>query len=142
MTNISKQPLPPKEEQKLFAQFSKTIARLNSQNSDGFITDLLGPEEQIMLTKRLAAIVMYAEGYSCYRVWNTLHISPSTAHKIAEQFEANKYTHIQKLFIKHKTDYKKLLSVIDFIARGGLPPMAGPGRWGDLASVRGTRSKK
>jgi len=142
MTNVSKKPLADKDYRQLSAQFSNTLTRLTPTNSDGFINDLLGPEEKIMLMKRLAAIVMFAEGHSSYRVWVTLNLSPSTANGILQKLDAGHYEHIRKLFVKHKTDYKRLLSIIDTISRAGLPPLAGPGRWSGLSPMRGTRTKR
>lgn len=142
MTNISKKPLGGCEYRRLSTQFSNTLARLTSATSEGFIDDLLGQEEKTMLMKRLAAIVMYGEGYSSYRVSHTLNLSPATANTIRTQFESGKYENIRKLFVRHKTDFRKLLKIIDTISSAGLPPLAGPGRWGELASVRGTRSKR
>ncbi|HMA77751.1 MAG TPA: hypothetical protein VKP88_01260 [Candidatus Paceibacterota bacterium] len=142
MTNVSKKQLQTDEYRRLSKQFSNTLARLTAITSEGFIDDLLGPEEKTMLIKRLAAIVMYGEGYSSYRVAQTLNISPATANTIRIQFESGSYENIRKLFVRHKTDYRKLLNIIDTISRAGLPPLAGPGRWGELASVRGTRSKQ
>lgn len=141
MARISKHALTKTDQQRLNQQLSRTLSRLTIANSDKFLNELLGPEEKLMLAKRLAAIVMYAEGHSSYRIWKTLHLSPSTANAIRTQFESGKYEELRKLFVRHKTDYRKLLNIIDTISRAGLPPLAGPGRWGNLASVRGSRSR-
>jgi hypothetical protein len=142
MARISKFPLHVTDQERLNQQLAKTLARLTTTTSDDFLNELFGPEEKLMLAKRLAAVVMYAEGHSSYRIWKTLHLSPATANTIRSQFEAGKYEHIKKLFVRHKTDYRQLLKIIDTISRAGLPPLAGPGRWGELSSVRGTRSRR
>jgi len=142
MARISKHLLPPDDLHKLFDQLSAITSRLTPTTADAFLNELLGPEEKIMLTKRLAAIVMYTKGYSSYRVWVTLKLSPATAATIQDRYQRGEYTHIQKILTVHKADYKKFWNVLEVILSGGLPPIVGPGRWGNNPAVKGSRRNK
>lgn len=128
MTNVSKKKLPAKEFEKLYNQLNAIIAGLDKKSSGEFFSDLLGPEEKIMLVKRLAAVVMYMEGNSSYRVWTLLHISPSTAEKIRFDYENGRYYNVQRLVTKKRKDYEEFWETLEVILRLGMPPM-GRGRW-------------
>lgn len=128
MTHISKQKIDAKQLSQLFNQMNTLIAVLDTHTSQNFFEELLGPEEQIMIAKRLAAITMYIEGNSSYRVWQLLKISPSTAERIRRNYELGKYKHIETVLKTHKTDYEKFWRVLETILSAGLPPR-GRGRW-------------
>ena len=128
MTNVSKKKLPEAEFDRLYLQLNVIIGSLNKNQSALFFTELLGPEEKVMLTKRLAAVVMFIEGNSSYRVWQLLKMSPSTAESIRRDFETGRYDNIATILTKNKTDYRKFWETLDVILRAGMPPM-GRGRW-------------
>ena len=128
MTNVSKKKLPEAEFDRLYLQLNVIIGSLNKNQSALFFTELLGPEEKVMLTKRLAAVVMFIEGNSSYRVWQLLKMSPSTAEVIRRDFETGRYDNIVMIFTKNKSDYRKFWETLDVILRAGMPPM-GRGRW-------------
>lgn len=128
MTNISKQQLPEKEFEKLFIKFSNLFRSSSQQLTSNLFDDLLGTEEKIMLVKRLAAVVMYIEDNSSYRVWKSLHLSPSTAEKIRLDFDRGRYKHIEQIFKAKKESYKDFWLTLDVILRAGTPPR-GKGRW-------------
>ena len=133
MPHISKTPLPDKELANLFDQFNHLIARLDQSQSAAFFSELLGPEEQIQLTKRLAAVVMFIEGNSSYRVAQLLQLSPSTAERIRRDFMAGRYDASTQFLTQSKTEYEEFWRVLDVILRAGLPPR-GRGRWKSVFS--------
>lgn len=128
MTNISKKKLPSKEFDKLYTQLNSIIASLDKKSSSAFFSELLGPEEKIMLVKRLAAVVMFIEGNSSYRVWQLLQLSPSTAEKIRLDYEVGRYTNLERIITKKRKDYEDFWNTLEVILRLGMPPM-GRGRW-------------
>ncbi|MCA9360352.1 helix-turn-helix domain-containing protein [Candidatus Kaiserbacteria bacterium] len=128
MTNVSKDKLTEKDLTKLYAQMDKFVGKLNTTSSAHFFSELLGPEERIMLTKRLAAVAMYAESNTPYRVWQLLQVSPSTADRIYQDFNRGRYEHLVSLMKKHKKDYEEFWRVLEIILNAGLPPR-GRGRW-------------
>ena len=128
MTHISKQQLEPEELKKLFEQLSSIISILDKSTSQLFLKELFGPEETIMIAKRLAAIVMFIEGNSSYRVWQLLHMSPSTAERLKLQYEHGRYKNIEKILHSNKIDYEKFWKILETILQAGMPPR-GRGRW-------------
>ena len=135
MTHVSKHQLQPKHLNQLFTQFSNISAKLTKTTALDFFNDLLGPEEKIMLAKRLAAIVMCIEGNSPYRISQLLYMSPSTTERIMLNYQIGKYTHIEKVLTKHKTDYEKFWKTLEIVLQAGMPPM-GRGRWKSLFDQR------
>lgn len=128
MTNVSKQKLPRKEFSRLYAQLNAVIARLDKSSSAKFFNELLGEEEKIMLTKRLAAVVMYIEDNSPYRVAQLLKLSPSTAESIHHDFENGRYQAIADFITKRREEYEKFWRMLEIVLRAGMPPR-GRGRW-------------
>ena len=94
MTNISKRNLKTADYRHAYRELTKFIASLNKKNSHFFITELLTESEQIMLVKRFAAIFMFSEGYSAYRVSQALGVSESTAQRLHHQFENDHFIHL------------------------------------------------
>lgn len=136
MTNVSKKKLPEKEFDNLYKEFNVFIGALNVSASSAFFNDLLGKEEKVMLVKRLAAVMMFIEGNSSYRVWQLLQLSPSTAEKIRLDYERGRYTRIEKLFKKRSHDYQKFWETLEVILNAGMPPR-GRGRWKSVLSKLG-----
>lgn len=128
MTHISKQQLDTRDLEQLFTQLSAVSSLLTKRSAGSFYEDLLGPEEKIMLSKRLAAIVMFIEGNSSYRVWQLLKMSPSTAERIKLNYETGKYKHIENILISNRREYEQFWVVLERILQAGMPPR-GRGRW-------------
>lgn len=128
MTNISKNELPEAELNKLTNQFNKTLGNMTEKTAPRFLSELLGKEEKIMLTKRLCAVIMFMEGNSSYQVWQALHVSPTTANKIKLKFDCGQYKHIVTSLKSNRTDYENIWKILDVVLSAGLPPR-GKGRW-------------
>jgi len=128
MTHVSKQLLPNEKQNELFMQMNRIIARLDKSHTPEFLDELLGAEEKLMLSKRLAAIILFIEGNSSYRVWTLLKISPSTADRIRLNYQIGKYRAIQKFVTENKTEYARILKTLETILQAGLSPR-GRGRW-------------
>ncbi len=128
MTNISKKLLAEKDLAGLFTQMDKFIAKLDTTGSSYFLAEILGPEERIMIAKRLAAVAMYAENNTPYRVWQLLNLSPTTAERIHSDFEVGRYKRTVALMKKSKKDYEEFWKVLEVILSAGMPPR-GRGRW-------------
>lgn len=131
MTHISKQPLNPQELEELFAQMSSCISILDKKTTRKVLDELLGPEEAIMLAKRLASIVMFIEGNSSYRVWQLLHMSPSTTERLRLNYECGRYKNIEAALKSNKANYEQFWSILETILQAGMPPR-GRGRWKSL----------
>ncbi|MCA9357429.1 hypothetical protein H6784_02975 [Candidatus Nomurabacteria bacterium] len=128
MTHVSKQQLEPEHLDQLFIQLSSSASLLTKKTASGFLDDLLGHEEKIMLAKRLAAIVMLIEGNSSYRIWQLLKMSPSTTDKIRLNYEIGKYKNIERIIKSNKTSYEQFWKTLEIILQANMPPI-GRGRW-------------
>ncbi len=128
MTNVSKRKLPDAQFAALFNQLIKVTSSLETTEAANFYDSLLGPEEKIMLVKRFAAVVMFKEGNTPYRVSQLLLISPSTAEKIHFDYEMGRYRGMVKYVKKKKTEYKKFWMILEKVLEAGMPPR-GRGRW-------------
>ncbi|MAZ56225.1 hypothetical protein CL653_00330 [bacterium] len=123
MVHVSKTTLKKKDLQKLFSQLNETVGRLNKQQSEDFLSTLLGEEEKIMLAKRLSAILMLAHGQSTYRVTEVLKLSSSTLKIYKSKLDDGKYDLLLTAIRKQKKGYLELLETIDSILHlgGALP---------------------
>lgn len=134
MVRVNRNKLPKAELERLFKQFGSFLGKLTENNAGLFLQELLGPEERLTLAKRLAIIVMLNEGYSIYRVADTLKISTSTAERINERLDKGVYDHLLEVLAKNKNDYFVLLDVLEAILTVGgiMPSRAGTGRYRNI----------
>jgi hypothetical protein len=135
MAHISKHPLSPGKRDELFDQMNFIIGRLGKAGASLFFEEFLGPEEKIMLAKRLAAIIMCFEKNTVYRIAIVLKISFSTAERIKLNYQTGKYRSMEKILTENKHAYSQLLKTLEVILQAGLPPR-GRGRWKRLFSER------
>ncbi|HLB60782.1 MAG TPA: Trp family transcriptional regulator [Patescibacteria group bacterium] len=79
MTQVSKYPMHPDLERRMFDIFYQTIAELKSKDQVRiFLYDLLSPTERTMLSKRLAIATLLLKGNSYDMIRSTLKVSTST----------------------------------------------------------------
>ncbi|MCA9363473.1 hypothetical protein KC851_04085 [Candidatus Kaiserbacteria bacterium] len=129
MARISKQKLNDKVAKEIWQQLKETVGRLSGDQSGPFLEGLLGKNEQIMLAKRLAAIVLIHEGHSDYAIAHTLKISSATAGKLRANYQSEQYKKVISGIKKNKADYAAFVDDLIDIIHLGLPRYAGPGRW-------------
>lgn len=126
MVRISKEALSEGDNEKLSKQLQVTIGSLNVQQSQTFLQNFFGEEEQIMYAKRLAAILLLSQNYSLYKVANVLHISSSTANRYYDKLNIGEYDTLLQILQKDKKSYTSLLETIDSILHlGGILPHYG-----------------
>ena len=128
MTNVSKKKLSNQQQQQLKSQFVDLLAAVDQDSSRCFFNELFSEAEQIMLMKRLAIILLLQEGYSKYRIAQTLQVSESTVLEQAKQVELGRYRGLLKLSKAKTFDAQKFLDVLETLLQAGLPPQ-GKGRW-------------
>ena len=134
MPHVSKQKMDQQMLERFFFDLERLVADTKAKDSRLIITTLLTKTERIMLTKRLAGALLFAQGHSQYKVWNTLKISPSTAQKMFLQYENGVYAPLIKI-AKRTPNNEKLWSSLDLILRAGMPSRAIKDRWKFLDSV-------
>jgi len=126
MVRLNKVKLSQEQLDEIFTQLNNTLGKLSSKRTGLFLSDLLGLEERVMLAKRLAVIVMIQEGYSIYKISNTLKVSSAMASKIRLQFNTNHFDNLIKFLKGNKKGYQILLKTIDSILTvGGIMPYYG-----------------
>jgi hypothetical protein len=136
MVRVSRNSLDKQVEKEISTQFIETLGRLSAVQSAPFISELLGEEEQIMLAKRLATIVLIHEDHSDYAIANTLKISNTTSAKLREQYNQGSFKSVIQGIKKNKTDYLDYVDTLVEIIHLGLPRYVGPGRWKLLKKQR------
>ncbi|MEX0930718.1 MAG: hypothetical protein WDZ68_00315 [Candidatus Paceibacterota bacterium] len=125
MTNISKRSLKKKDVEALFEQLVSIVTKLNKNSSQSFLESIFTPSEQLMFTKRVAAIVMLSKGYSGYKIWTVLNLSPSTVQNYTYQYEKGIYDDFLHSLKKPKNN---LLTEIERLIDNIIAPM-GKDRW-------------
>ncbi len=129
MPHLSTKKLSQELQTELFTQLQSVVASARSETAGKIIDELLTETEYQMLSKRLAAAVMFDVGCSAYQVWNTLAISPSTAARLQVAYEAGAYR--QTLKSLHKSQRHEIWLFLEKLSRGGLPEM-GKNRWSGI----------
>ena len=121
-------------------RFIRSLMDLTERkNARAFFKELLTPTEQIMLAKRLAAVLMLQQNFSFYRVERTLKISPSTAARLWRKLHAGEFSGITAL-TKQGKSAQAFWTEIAAVIRAGMPPM-GRGRWKWFYEMRDQHEK-
>jgi Trp repressor protein len=126
MTNVSRNPLPANKQDQLFSELSKVMSHLSSKDTKFFLSELLGNEEQIMLAKRFAAIVLLERQYSLYKISSVLHLSSATVAKLNNQRISGHYKNITRWLKQDTSQAKEFFELLDSVLTlGGLLPHYG-----------------
>lgn len=133
MPHLSKEKIDDTAYRHLFIELQKVVAQASTKNVQSVLSGLLTPTEQIMLTKRLAAAMLYRKGCSQYEVWQLLKISPSTASRLKHSYEIGDYDQLLKVVHAHTS--VNLLDVLEMVLSAGLPPR-GKGRWRSVLNTK------
>lgn len=131
MPHVSKTKINDGLYQKLFTQLTELPVGLSKRQTSNLFSSLLTKTEQVMLTKRCAAAIMFAEGYSDYRVWTVLKVSPSTAARLRLQYENGAFDGVVKIISNRKIKDKErdeFIETLNKILRLGMPSR-GRDRW-------------
>lgn len=129
MVRVNKNKLPDKQLKALFTQLADTFERMPKGQSALLLDALLGPEEKVMIAKRLTVIIMLHEGYSLYKISETVKVSTSMVHKLKMRYDLDRYDTILSYLQSNKKNYKTLLTVIESILTvGGIMPHYGQAR--------------
>ncbi|HMO78297.1 MAG TPA: Trp family transcriptional regulator [Candidatus Paceibacterota bacterium] len=126
MARVSKDKLSNDLLHNLFKQLSQSLSKLPVEKINTQLYELLGPEERIVIAKRLAAIIMLHEGHTLYRVAKTLKISTATAKKLYCGLQQKSYDNLISSLKKKKRQYGSILNLIDsMLTFGGIMPYYG-----------------
>jgi hypothetical protein len=104
MTNISTLKINTKDYSIAYSELARFIGDLKSTNASYFIDELLTETETIMIVKRFAAILMFHNSFSPYRVSAVLSLSVSTAQRLQENYKLGHYRGLVSCIKKSDTD--------------------------------------
>lgn len=127
MTRISRKKLKKEVLDKIHNRFTKTIVDLHGKSGSVFIEELFTPTEKIMFAKRLAGLLMIAQGISPYKVSKLLRLSFSTTARMQIDIENKKYPSIEKIIL-NKKEKDEFWAELEVFIRFGMPEM-GKNRW-------------
>jgi len=110
MTNISSKAINDADYMMAYKQLTKLLSGLHDKNAHFLIEELLTETERIMLVKRFAAIFMFQQNYTPYRVSRTIDISESTAQRLHQGFLLGVYDNLLRCIKKNeKSEFVALL---------------------------------
>ena len=128
MTNISKNKLSKKVEEKLFTQFTNLFSVANKSGLSDMFEALFTDAEKIMFIKRVGIVMLLSKHCSNYRISKTLKVSDTTVRNIKIAFQNGKYDALLGTFNNKKFDSIQFLKVLEKLLQAGMPPQ-GRGRW-------------
>lgn len=110
MTNISQRKTGGKDYDVAYEQLAKLISGLHGKSAHYLLDELLTETERVMLVKRFAAIFMFQQEYSPYRVSQVIALSESTAQRLFSQYQIGTYDNLLLCLKKaEKSDFRALI---------------------------------
>jgi uncharacterized protein YerC len=123
MVRMNKNTLPDAKVRQLDKQLTRILGEMEQARISGFLEELLGPEERLMLAKRLAVLVMLKEGYSNFRIADTLKLSPTTITNIKTRQGQGSSIEGNRIRTNHTEAYIAILEIVDsLLTVGGIMP--------------------
>ncbi|MFT5036833.1 MAG: hypothetical protein ACI9VM_000398 [Candidatus Azotimanducaceae bacterium] len=123
MVRLNKTHLQTKQIEDLLLQLAKVLSPNKPSHARAALSEILGREEQIMVAKRLATIVLLSEKFSSYKISRILKLSESTVSRTALKLKHGDYKTILHVLGKSKKNYFAVLDIIDDILHlGGILP--------------------
>ncbi len=129
MPHVSKKKLDKETFEKIFRKLIAVIEHAQNQNKlTPILDEILTETEKIMLTKRLAVILMLSGDTPQHRISEALLVSPSTVTRMSLGIERGKYDLIRSISKKDRLDLEKVVWLL-LTAGGIMPPRAGRKYW-------------
>ena len=126
MTHVSKKKLHSGATYEIVDVFAKMLCGLRGKEGERFLGELFTRTEVVMLSKRLAMILLIEAGYTDWTIHTRLRVSMSTVQRIRKASDAGAFRHIQGMQ-KRKREREALWNFVERVASGGLPPRGA--RW-------------
>lgn len=106
----------------------------DKRTSAACLRALLSATERLMLAKRLAAVMMLAEGVAPFRVHRLLRLSTSTVARFQEDITCGRFDFVTAQ--THKSSRRKQFwKDLETLLAIGMPPIVGRGRWRFLHEI-------
>lgn len=123
MVRLNQNELTGRQLEDLFRQFSKLLSVSSDKDVNVLLEKLLGPEERIMLSKRLAIAVLLEKNYSYNQIADVLHVSVSTVSKLDNRLRTDEIKKIVNVVKKDKITYNGVAKLIEnLLTVGGIMP--------------------
>ena len=97
MANVSKKPLKEETQDKIEKTFADFVGALTADEADDFYRSFFTESEQIMLTKRLAIIILLTKGAPYAHIATVLNVSPATVRRIDNWKKDGRYDEFMKI---------------------------------------------
>lgn len=127
MTQVSRNPLNAKINERIFEIFVEVVAALSKPTEiQDFLDDLLSPTEKVMLGKRLSIAYLLLKGYDQRMICSMLKVSSGTVSRVSLnlQIKGKGYKGIfGKVFAKEKI--LQVLNKLDRLLSDIIPPPSG-----------------
>jgi uncharacterized protein YerC len=110
MTHISRNEVDSIDYLQAQEQLTIMISKLNASGATNFINELFTETERIMIIKRFAAIFLFQQEYSTYRVSQAAGISTSTSILIYKNYQNGNYDKLlSSISKKQKNEFLALI---------------------------------
>ncbi len=132
MVRISKQKIKKETAEAINSQLVSSIMHTHSKrDASALFSELMTDSEQVVLAKRFAIIAMLTRDYSFAQIQQLLKVSPDTIGRVWCSMKRGQYEHLVRYAKNNpkKFDGSSLSSLLDDLARGGILPPRGRGRW-------------
>jgi uncharacterized protein YerC len=122
MPHVSKKLLEKNKYLEINKQLYKNIDSLvRNGKTTLVVNELLTKTEKLMLSKRLAIIVLIDKGETIYAIENSLKVSPSTVARISKNYEAGEFDQLLKELRSYEGLWYQLSKIV--------PPKVGRDRF-------------
>ena len=111
MTNVSHKKVGTLDYKYSQKQFIQLIAKLETGGAAHLIQELFTEAERVMLIKRFAAIFMYQQNYSTYRVSLAIGVSFSTAQRLYKSYQEGSFDNLLNSI--PKTQRSEFLALVE-----------------------------
>lgn len=123
MAQVGKLELDPKTRNEVAEQMNSALFAIDRSHSRALFDELLTDVERLMLSKRLATILMLVDDQSYYRIQQSLGVSVSTSKRLHGLLVRGAFPSVEKL-LRDRRKHVELVQSIEKVVRGGLPPRA------------------
>lgn len=126
MGRISRRRIDPEVEERIFEIFWDYFSHLNNPiDVKEFLKSLLSYTEQVMLSKRLAIVVLLSKGLTYENISDTLKVSKSTIGSVHKQLFVDAVGYSKAIrYISSKSSKDKLINKADELFISFSPPKA------------------
>ncbi|MBI2609870.1 hypothetical protein HYW53_01710 [Candidatus Giovannonibacteria bacterium] len=127
MPHVSKRKLKKKVYSKIETNFIEVFLKFRSRKETSLLlNDLLTRTERVMLSKRIAIVLMLESGYSFSTIERTLKVTKQTIVRFMKMRKSGKFRYLEAK--KESKENDSLIEFLEKFLQAGLPPR-GKGRW-------------